>query len=121
MYGNVMSQTLDDLIQQAKHSFENAPDAASLENEKAKFLGKSGSITALMKGLAQLSPEEKREEGARINQAKQAIEQLLKDRREAFAQAELNARLAAETIDVTLQGRGIDMGGIHPVIQTWQR
>jgi phenylalanyl-tRNA synthetase alpha chain len=72
-----MSQSLDDLILQAQQNFNNAPDVASLENEKAKFLGKNGSITALMKGLAQLSPEEKRAEGARINQAKQAIEQLL--------------------------------------------
>lgn len=119
--GNFMTQSLDDLIRQAQENFVAAPDAASLENEKAKFLGKSGSITALMKGLAQLPPEEKRAEGARINQAKQAIEQLLKDRRDAFAQAELNQRLAAETIDVTLPGRGFDIGGIHPVIQTWQR
>lgn len=116
-----MTQSLDDLIRQAQDNFAAAPDAASLENEKAKFLGKSGSITALMKGLAQLPPDQKRTEGARINQAKQAIEQLLKDRRDAFALAELNQRLAAETIDVTLPGRGADMGGIHPVIQTWQR
>lgn len=116
-----MTQSLDDLIRQAQDDFAAAPDAASLENEKAKFLGKSGSITALMKGLAQLSPDQKRSEGARINQAKQAIEQLLKERRDAFALAELNQRLAAETIDVTLPGRGANTGGIHPVIQTWQR
>ena len=116
-----MTQSLDDLIRQAQDNFAAAPDAASLENEKAKFLGKSGSITALMKGLAQLSPDQKRSEGARINQAKQAIEQLLKERRDAFALAELNQRLAAETIDVTLPGRGANTGGIHPVIQTWQR
>ena len=116
-----MTQSLDDLIRQAQDNFAAAPDAASLENEKAKFLGKSGSITALMKGLAQLSPDQKRTEGARINQAKQAIEQLLKERRDAFALAELNQRLAAETIDVTLPGRGANTGGIHPVIQTWQR
>lgn len=116
-----MTQSLDDLIRQAQDNFAAAPDAASLENEKAKFLGKSGSITALMKGLAQLPPDQKRTEGARINQAKQAIEQLLKDRRDAFALAELNQRLAAETIDVTLPGRGANTGGIHPVIQTWQR
>ncbi|NLY65574.1 MAG: phenylalanine--tRNA ligase subunit alpha [Alcaligenaceae bacterium] len=116
-----MTQSLDELISQAQEKFAGAADAAALENEKAKFLGKNGVITGLMKGLARLEPEQKRAEGARINQAKQKIEALLNERRDEFAKAELNQRLAAETIDVTLPGRGRAKGGIHPVIQTWQR
>lgn len=116
-----MDTTLEDLIQQAKQSFAQTNDAAALENEKAKFLGKQGSVTALLKGLSKLNGDEKRTQGAAINQAKQQIEQLLNQRRAAIAQAKLDARLAAETIDVTLPGRGRDLGGIHPVIQTWQR
>ncbi|MGO3743283.1 phenylalanine--tRNA ligase subunit alpha, partial [Kerstersia sp.] len=56
-----------------------------------------------------------------INQAKQTIEQLLNARREALAEAELAQRLASQTIDVTLPGRGRGVGGIHPVIRTWRR
>src|SRR3546814_13087019 len=75
--------------------------AAALENAKARFLGKQGALTALMKGLAQLAPDQKKAEGARINQLKQHIEGLLNARRQEMAQAELDKRLAAETIDVT--------------------
>ncbi len=116
-----MTTTLDALIDQARDRFARAADAATLENEKAVFLGRQGSLTALLKGLAGLAPDEKRERGAQINQAKQAIEGLLNARRAELAQAELDRRLAAETIDVTLPGRGRPMGGIHPVIRTWQR
>ena len=116
-----MTTTLDELIAQAGERFARAADAAALENEKAAFLGKQGSLTALLKGLAGLGPDEKRERGARINQAKQRIEGLLNTRRAELAQAVLDQRLAAETIDVTLPGRGRPTGGIHPVIRTWQR
>ncbi|MDS1141679.1 phenylalanine--tRNA ligase subunit alpha [Pusillimonas sp. SM2304] len=116
-----MTPPVDDLIVQAQEQFSQASDAAALENAKARFLGKQGALTALMKGLAQLAPEQKKAEGARINQLKQQIEGLLTARRQEMAQAELDKRLASETIDVSLPGRGRGMGGIHPVIQSWQR
>ncbi|NYT83515.1 phenylalanine--tRNA ligase subunit alpha [Alcaligenaceae bacterium] len=116
-----MTSSVDDLIVQAKEQFAQAGDAAALENAKARFLGKQGALTAMMKGLAQLAPEQKKAEGARINQLKQQVENLLNERRAELAQAQLDRRLASETIDVTLPGRGRGIGGIHPVIQTWQR
>jgi len=116
-----MTSAVDDLIVQAKEKFARAGDAASLENAKAGFLGKQGVLTTLLKGLARLDPEQKRAEGARINQLKQQIEELLAQRRAELVQVELNKRLASETIDVTLPGRGHGTGGIHPVMQTWQR
>ncbi|MBF6615856.1 MAG: phenylalanine--tRNA ligase subunit alpha [Candidimonas sp.] len=116
-----MTLTADNLLVQAQEQFAQAPDAAALENAKAKFLGKQGALTTLLKGLAALDPEQKKAEGARINQLKQQIEGALTARRAELAQAELEKRLAAETIDVTLPGRGRAMGGIHPVIQSWQR
>lgn len=116
-----MISVVDDLIDQAKEQFAQAGDAAALENAKARFLGKQGALTAMLKGLAKLDPDQKRTEGARINQLKQQIERLLDERREQLAQAELDKRLAFETIDVSLPGRGRGVGGIHPVIQTWQR
>ncbi|HEY9460217.1 MAG TPA: phenylalanine--tRNA ligase subunit alpha [Paralcaligenes sp.] len=116
-----MISVVDDLIDQAKEQFAQAGDAAALENAKARFLGKQGALTAMLKGLASLDPGQKRTEGARINQLKQQIERLLDERREQLAQIELDKRLAFETIDVSLPGRGRGIGGIHPVIQTWQR
>jgi phenylalanyl-tRNA synthetase alpha chain len=112
---------LEQLIDEARAAFAAAMQPAALENEKARFLGKSGAITERLKSLARFSAEEKREQGARINRAKEAIEALLDERRQALADAQLNERLAQEAIDVTLPGRVRSAGGIHPVIRTWMR
>ncbi|HQR56492.1 MAG TPA: phenylalanine--tRNA ligase subunit alpha [Burkholderiaceae bacterium] len=112
---------LEQLVDEARAAFAAASNSAALENEKARFLGKTGAITERLKALAKLAPEEKREHGARINRAKEAIERLLEERRQALAEAQLNARLAQEAIDVTLPGRARSAGGIHPVMRTWMR
>ncbi len=112
---------LDTLIQDAQQAFAAATAPAALENEKARFLGKGGSLTELLKGLARLSPDEKRSEGARINAAKARIEALLQARRDELARLELDRRLSAEAVDVSLPGRGRAGGGIHPILRTWMR
>ncbi|MBM3377805.1 MAG: phenylalanine--tRNA ligase subunit alpha [Betaproteobacteria bacterium] len=112
---------LDRLVSEARIAFEGAPDSPSLEDAKARFLGKAGALTELLKGLGALDPEEKRTRGAEINRAKSLIEECLSNRRDALAQAQLNAKLASESIDVTLPGRSLGAGSIHPVIQTWRR
>ena len=111
---DTMTDIANDLISRARASFAQASDAASLENAKAIFLGKQGSLTELLKGLAKLDPEQKRIEGARINVIKQEVEALLNDRRRELADAQLAARLALETIDVTLPGRGRGEGRVAP-------
>jgi phenylalanyl-tRNA synthetase alpha chain len=112
---------LDQLVSGARAAFAAATQPAALENEKARFLGKAGAVTELLKALAKLSPEEKKEHGARINRAKEAIEALLESRRAELAAEQLAARLAQESIDVTLPGRVRSGGGIHPVMRTWMR
>ena len=112
---------LDSLAQQAQADFDAAPTAAELENAKARFLGKSGRVTEMLKGLGALPPEEKKARGAEINQAKQRIEGLLTAARERLAQAELQAQLKAEALDVTLPGRQRGTGGLHPVSRTIER
>ena len=72
-----MTQSIDDLVSQAQERFAAAKDAAALENEKARFLGKDGALTVLLKGLGKLDPEQKREMGAQINQAKKKVEEFL--------------------------------------------
>lgn len=112
---------LDSLVGAAQQSFAASGTPADLENAKAQFLGKSGRMTELMKGMAQLSPEEKKSRGAAINLAKQAIEAALTARRQALADAELQAQLQAEALDVTLPGRQRGQGGLHPVSLTLER
>jgi phenylalanyl-tRNA synthetase alpha chain len=114
-------EDFDRIVERALEAFRGAADPASLENAKARYLGKSGELTALLKGLGALAPEERRSAGARLNAAKQAIEQALEARRAGLAGAQLQARLAEEGLDVTLPGRGRGRGGIHPIIRTWQR
>ena len=112
---------LDTIVASARELFATTHAPAELENAKARFLGKAGQITELMKGMAALSVEEKKTRGAAINQAKQAIEAALNERRQALADAELNSQLQAEALDVTLPGRSTGTGGLHPVTLAWDR
>ena len=112
---------LDRLVSEAVSAFEAALDAASLENAKARFLGKSGVVTEMLKGLSALDPEARKDQGAQVNLAKKSIELALSTRRQALAHGALAEKLASEAIDVTLPGRGRGVGTIHPVIKTWQR
>ena len=109
------------IVAEAVQAFEATSDPAELERVKARYVGKSGSISELLKGLGKLDPEARREAGSRINAAKDRIEAALVERRQAIASAQLDARLAEEALDVTLPGRGRGRGNIHPVIRTWQR
>ena len=112
---------LNDIVSAASAAFAQANTPADLENAQALFLGKSGRMTELMKGMAALSVDEKKSRGAAINVAKQAIEAALTERRQALAHAELQLQLQAEALDVTLPGRQRGAGGLHPVSLTLER
>ncbi|OYW26733.1 MAG: phenylalanine--tRNA ligase subunit alpha, partial [Methyloversatilis sp. 12-65-5] len=112
---------LEALVSQAESDFSAAADAVALEQVKARFLGKSGSLTELLKGLGKLDPDARKTAGAAINIAKQKVESALEARREALRHAALEARLAEESLDVTLPGRGHAKGGLHPVTRTLER
>ena len=112
---------LDTLVSAAQADFSAAPTPAELENAKARFLGKAGRVTELLKGLSALSTDDKKTRGAEINQTKQRIEAALNTRRQALADAELARQLQAEALDVTLPGRNRGLGGLHPVSRTMER
>ena len=114
-------QNLDQIALDAATAFAATDDPDALEQIKARFLGKSGQITELLKGMAKLSPDERKSAGAAINRAKEAIESALNARREAIRRRLLEARLAEESLDVTLPGRGESRGGLHPVTRTLER
>src|SRR5882672_11770168 len=112
---------LDKLVSEATARFAAISDPAELERAKARYLGKSGAIPEAMKELARLAPAQRREAGARINSAKDRIEAALAARREALEAAQLDARLSEEALDVTLPGRGLSRGGLHPAMRTLER
>jgi phenylalanyl-tRNA synthetase alpha chain len=112
---------LQPIVDAAQVAFAQAATPADLENAKALFLGKSGRMTELMKGMAALSVEEKKTRGAAINLAKQAIEAALNSARQGLADAELATQLQAEALDVTLPGRQRGQGGLHPVSLAQER
>ncbi|MBI4984389.1 MAG: phenylalanine--tRNA ligase subunit alpha [Rhodocyclales bacterium] len=114
-------ENLEQLVAAAAAAFTQAVEPAKLEEAKARYLGKDGSLTGLLKGLGKLPAEERKSAGAAINKAKEQIEALLADRREALRRAQLEAQLAAEALDVTLPGRGQARGTLHPVMRTLDR
>ncbi len=114
-------EKLDAIVQEALATLKSSTVAAELENAKAKWLGKTGAISVLMKSLGNISAEERPTVGARFNAAKQQIEAALIARREAIKAQALELQLAQEALDVTLPGRGLGSGGLHPVTRAAQR
>jgi phenylalanyl-tRNA synthetase alpha chain len=114
-------ENLDQIVGEARAAFAATSDPDALEQVKARFLGKSGRITELLKGLGKLPAEEKKAAGAAINRVKELVEAALGDRREGLRKAALEARLAEEALDVTLPGRAEARGGLHPVTRTLER
>jgi len=112
-------EDLASLVERALREFGEAGDAPALEDAKARFLGKSGTLNAFRPSGG--TPEERKAAGAAYNAAKERIEQALEARRAELAGAQLRSRLAEEALDVTLPARGRGRGGIHPIIRTWQR
>ena len=114
-------QNLDDILNDALSTFTGIHNPDELEQAKARYIGKSGALTELLKGLGKLSAEERPAAGARINEVKDRIEQALNARRDAIKAEALNRKLVEEALDVTLPGRGLGMGGLHPVTRTLER
>ncbi|HOY70055.1 MAG TPA: phenylalanine--tRNA ligase subunit alpha [Methylotenera sp.] len=112
---------LSHLISAAQADFANSATMNDLEVAKAKYLGKTGSLTEALKGLGKLSAEERPAAGAAINVVKQAVEAALTARREALLNAEQAKQLAQESIDITLPARAQSQGGLHPVTLTLKR
>ncbi len=114
-------ENLEALASEAKAAIEAAGDGAALEQLRVDYLGKKGAITALLKGLGKLSAEERPQAGAQINLVKHELQGLIGERKATLDASAVARQLAAETIDVTLPGRGQSTGGIHPVTRTMER
>jgi phenylalanyl-tRNA synthetase alpha chain len=114
-------QEIESIVAAALAEFAGCGDAAALENSKARYLGKTGRLTELLKSLGGLPAAERPAAGARINEAKSRLEAALERRRQELSDARLARQLAADALDVSLPGHGLAVGGLHPITRTVQR
>jgi len=112
---------LPKLIADAQAEIAAADNLEALDLIRVRYLGKTGALTALLKALGSLPAGERKAAGQEINTAKQSLQQSIEARKASLEQAQLQARLANECVDVTLPGRGQHNGGLHPVTRTMQR
>lgn len=114
-------QQLNEILEKALIAIDSADDLKALDDLRVEYLGKKGEITGMMKMMGKLPPEEKPAFGQEVNKAKQAVQQKLTQRIDGLKAAELEAQLIAEKIDVSLPGRSVGNGGLHPVTRTIER
>ena len=114
-------ENVNRIVAEGIAAVEAAQDFNALEQIKARYLGKTGELTGLLKTLGQMSPEERKTIGAHINECKNQFQTAFNNKRDALNEAKLQAQLAAEALDITLPGRAQENGGLHPVTLTLQR
>jgi phenylalanyl-tRNA synthetase alpha chain len=116
-----LKSRIETLTGEARAAIARAATVAEVEQQRVQYLGKKGVLTEQLKSLGGLSPEERPQVGQWVNEAKDELQGLLQARRTALESADRQARLASETLDVTLPGRGTRLGGRHPVSRTLER
>ena len=114
-------QALSELLEKAESEVASAGDLAALDNVRVSYLGKKGELTVRLKSLSQLPAEERPAAGQEINKAKQSLQQHIEARKTSLENEALEAKLAADAVDVTLPGRGIGRGSRHPVSLAMRR
>jgi phenylalanyl-tRNA synthetase alpha chain len=113
--------SVSQLLSEARQAVAACDEARALEELRVRYLGKKGEITALLKSLGGMEPEQRRSFGQAVNAAKAEVADLLAQRRSELEARQLEAQLAAGRVDVTLPGRGEERGGLHPVTRAMQR
>lgn len=114
-------EELDALIVQAERAIREVGGRSELDALRVRYLGKKGALTALLKSLGQVPVDERPRLGQQVHAAKARLETLLEERQHTLASEEIARQLAAQRVDVTLPGRSLPQGGLHPVTQTIAR
>jgi len=117
----VSGSDIEALIAEAEAAIAAANDRAALDGLRVQYLGKKGTLTAQLKTLGSLPAAERPAAGQAINAAKERLTAAIESRDATLQQAEEQAALNAEQVDVTLPGRGATPGGLHPVTRTIER
>jgi len=116
-----MEEQLKSLMQEAETALAAALDVVAVEDIRVRYLGKKGVLTEQLKNLGNLSPEERPRAGAVVNQAKEALQDKLRARKQQLEASARDLQLTREIVDVTLPGRGMRLGGPHPITRTLER
>ena len=114
-------ENLNQILADALAAVAASDNEAGLDAVRVQYLGKKGALTTLLKQLGNVAPEDRPKFGQLVNEAKQQVQEKMNERKTALAAAALNAKLANETIDITLSGKGQEIGGLHPVTRTMER
>jgi phenylalanyl-tRNA synthetase alpha chain len=109
------------LLERGREEIDACADLARLEEVRVRYLGKKGLVTELLKGLGHLPASERPAAGQVINEAKQALADALAARKSALETAREQAAIESQRVDVTLPGRGEELGGLHPITRTLRR
>lgn len=110
-----MKEKISELLKSATESLKVVSDRKSLDEIRVKYLGKSGSVTELLKGMRDVAPEERPKVGQLVNDLRQKIEALIAEKEAERKKAELEKALKAEAVDVTLPGKKQQIGSLHPI------
>ena len=110
-----MKEKIEEVGKIAKEKIAKAIDIKSLDEARVKYLGKKGELTALLRGMGAISPEERPVIGSLVNEVRDKLEKLIQEKEEKFKQDELNKKLENEKIDITLPSSKIKRGSLHPV------
>ncbi len=116
-----MSANLEEILSQGMQALAESTDLTQLDQVRVSYLGKKGAFTLQMKELGKLDPDQRRAVGQIINKAKGEFQQKLEQTKIAMQQVALDERLASESVDITLPGRGQSIAGLHPVTITLRR
>ncbi|KZN15377.1 MULTISPECIES: phenylalanine--tRNA ligase subunit alpha [Marinomonas] len=114
-------ENLKQILADALSAVEASESESALDDVRVHYLGKKGALTALLKQLGNVSAEDRPKFGQLVNEAKGQVQEKLNARKSDLAKAALNAKLATETIDISLSGKGEEVGGLHPVTRTMER
>ncbi|ALA26071.1 phenylalanine--tRNA ligase subunit alpha [Piscirickettsia salmonis] len=114
-------QQIDEIVSEAMIRIKDTESTKSLDDIRVHYMGKKGRLTEVLKGLGKLSAAERPKMGQAVNVAKTKLQQALTDRLEALKLQEMQVQLGAEKIDVSLAGRGQELGHLHPVTKVLNR
>ena len=110
-----MKEQIENLKNQALEEIAKSESSKELNDLRVKYLGKKGELTSILRGMGELSPEERPKMGALVNSAKQEVENEIQEKEKELAKKELQERLEKEEIDITLPSQKIRRGSKHPL------
>jgi phenylalanyl-tRNA synthetase alpha chain len=113
-----MQQRLKEILERALREIRECRELAQLEKSRVKYLGRKGELTVFLRGMGDLSPEERPAMGRLVNEAKEEVEALLALQRERVLQLEKERRLKEEEVDITVPGKKFTRGKRHPLTKT---